>query len=472
MAPRQLLAALVAMTSLQAGAALAGAGVSCIGDTDGSGQVDVFDLLDVVSVWGECDDDCPGVDVNQDGSVDVLDLLAVIDGWGDCPLGEGADWIAVLIAQYAPPSDLQTYVAKIKKLAPGLEQIHLRIPPTITPESHPAAQEFVELIGLLRAAYGASLEIGFHPDNSRTSCNQWATPLCSDTVCGGTPPESVWTCVLDASIRTMNAMNALCAAESPPLVGFEIFSIEQSYVEDVGSYLTPINNCLAGDAGALPGVTPAAPAVKFGNVLGNHGGPDVYGPDGYDYGYPQMYNKGEWLVQSDEVTNLVTDGYFPTLSTPCFPNADPSTQFHVVDNNVCGPYRPNIPCFETCPATPQRNIFNTDPATGSPGASPDLAASYLAYMMTQRAPISGAVALNGSKVYIAFSGEGTEEFPFFGTDGWTLDLIAGFKATLDTKFGNLQQDAPSLFPSGGADPTTLKYAIWQFQPILNNMTLP
>ena len=467
---KRLSAALVA---LAVGAAPAGADSSCIGDTDDSGQVDVFDLLAVVSAWGPaaCDEGCPGVDVDQDGSVDVVDLMAVIDGWGECPLSDGAGWIAVLVAQYAPPSDHQTYVAKIKKLAPNLEQIHLRIPPTATPESHPDAQEFVALIGLLRGAYGASLEIGFHPDNSRTSCNQWGTPLCSTSECSGTPPEAVWTCVLDASIRTMNAMNALCAAQSPPIDGFGIFSIEQSYVEDVGSSLAGIKHCLGGDAGALPGVTPASPEVKFGNVLSNYGGQDVYGPDGYDYGYPQMYNKGESLLQSQEVMDLVTSGYFPSLSTPCV-QASPTTQFKVVDNNVCGPYMPNIPCFEPCPSTPQRNIYNTDPATGQPGASPDLVASYLAYIMTQRTPITGSIPLNGSKVYITLSGEATEEFSFLGTDGWTLEKIAGLGAALDSKFEYLQQHAPSLFPSGGADPTTLQYAIWQFQPILDNITLP
>ena len=50
------------------------------GDINGSGAVDVDDLLAVINGWGSCP--CCSADVNFDGVVDVDDLLAVINDWG------------------------------------------------------------------------------------------------------------------------------------------------------------------------------------------------------------------------------------------------------------------------------------------------------------------------------------------------------------------------------------------------------
>ncbi|MCI0631800.1 MAG: hypothetical protein L0Y44_14230 [Phycisphaerales bacterium] len=54
------------------------------GDIDGDGDVDVNDLLAVISAWGGCDPppaQCPA-DVNDDGFVNIGDLLFVISHWG------------------------------------------------------------------------------------------------------------------------------------------------------------------------------------------------------------------------------------------------------------------------------------------------------------------------------------------------------------------------------------------------------
>jgi hypothetical protein len=53
----------------------------CPADVDGSGAVDVADLVAVILAWGSAD---PGADVNDDGLVDVADLVAVILAWGAC----------------------------------------------------------------------------------------------------------------------------------------------------------------------------------------------------------------------------------------------------------------------------------------------------------------------------------------------------------------------------------------------------
>ena len=56
----------------------------CSGDSDGSGVVDVSDLLNVIGDWGACGDgDCLG-DINDDDDVNVSDLLLVIANWGSC----------------------------------------------------------------------------------------------------------------------------------------------------------------------------------------------------------------------------------------------------------------------------------------------------------------------------------------------------------------------------------------------------
>jgi hypothetical protein len=58
----------------------------CEADTNGSGEVDVDDLITVILAWGRCNPPpalCPG-DVNGSGTVDVDDLIAVILAWGPC----------------------------------------------------------------------------------------------------------------------------------------------------------------------------------------------------------------------------------------------------------------------------------------------------------------------------------------------------------------------------------------------------
>ena len=53
----------------------------CEGDIDGSGTIDVGDLLEVIGQWGATDS---AADINQDGIVDVSDLLIVVGNWGPC----------------------------------------------------------------------------------------------------------------------------------------------------------------------------------------------------------------------------------------------------------------------------------------------------------------------------------------------------------------------------------------------------
>jgi hypothetical protein len=53
----------------------------CEGDTNGDGEVNVTDLLEVVDQWGNTSG---SADINTDGIVDVSDLLIVVGSWGPC----------------------------------------------------------------------------------------------------------------------------------------------------------------------------------------------------------------------------------------------------------------------------------------------------------------------------------------------------------------------------------------------------
>ena len=58
-------------------------GTICAADINGDDQVNVTDLIAVITAWGPCPG-CPA-DVNDDGQVNVTDLIAVITAWGPCP---------------------------------------------------------------------------------------------------------------------------------------------------------------------------------------------------------------------------------------------------------------------------------------------------------------------------------------------------------------------------------------------------
>lgn len=57
-------------------------GAFCQADVDGSGSVDVNDLLMVIGDWG-CTGTCTA-DITGDGAVNVQDLLELIASWGNC----------------------------------------------------------------------------------------------------------------------------------------------------------------------------------------------------------------------------------------------------------------------------------------------------------------------------------------------------------------------------------------------------
>jgi hypothetical protein len=60
---------------------------TCLGDSNGDGDVGVSEFLELVASWGPCPDlpePCP-LDLNADRVVNVQDFLLVLGLWGGCP---------------------------------------------------------------------------------------------------------------------------------------------------------------------------------------------------------------------------------------------------------------------------------------------------------------------------------------------------------------------------------------------------
>lgn len=399
-------------------------------------------------------------------------------------------WIKVLIEQdpspsasASPPNDLNTYIQKIQKLAPNLEQFHLRVTPMpVTPGSS-VYQQYADVITAIRAAYNTPILVGFHPDNSMTqeSCEGWG---CDSTSCSLPPAQwtnTQLTCMLNASIQTMNIISALLPAGK----GFDTFSIEQSYVEPIetcpitpssasqsSACLQQIKACLCpqgtqtqngtacptvNSESCLNGVTLASPSVTFGDVLGSYGSSDIYGPTKLDFGYPQYYNLGKKIISNYDA--LISGGYFPTNSTTC--QAAPYPQLlYVVDVDTPGAYSPEIPCHASGQVD-AANIY-TYPSAASPNVN--VASNYFAFIMTQYPPIQETIDTNGASVYITLSGEPN----ILGAPGWSLTNLYQLNYNLGINFIYLQKLYPALFPNGIP---SLQYAIWNFSSMLDNITL-
>ncbi|MBL9150424.1 MAG: hypothetical protein JNM94_17195 [Phycisphaerae bacterium] len=59
----------------------------CLGDVDGNGAVDGFDMAFLLGYWGfeaGCSDPSSAADLNNDGTIDAIDLATMLGAWGPC----------------------------------------------------------------------------------------------------------------------------------------------------------------------------------------------------------------------------------------------------------------------------------------------------------------------------------------------------------------------------------------------------
>ena len=249
--------------------------------------------------------------------------------------------VQVLIEQYqiidkTPPqtSTLNNIIQK----SPDLTQLHLRIWGDLNiNQGGGNPQSVAQQISNVQLPKTGAVTLGFHPDNYKsadtwTSCIPYSdncTKPC-DSSCGATCDKTAKTCpltcdlsdnpsvcVFQASIQFMNQVNSILKKGGSPNQ-FTIFSAEQSYYEaaplpvdypadtnlnnptkdqQAQAILTAVHEqkkCLS--SGSLDKNNPwcpnvvASPPVEYGFVGPSCMAPVLYGANGYDYGYPQMYN--------------------------------------------------------------------------------------------------------------------------------------------------------------------------------------
>jgi hypothetical protein len=57
--------------------------IPCPADVNVSGEVEFYDIIEILDQWGECPDHCPA-DIDNSGDVGLTDVLMVLDEWGPC----------------------------------------------------------------------------------------------------------------------------------------------------------------------------------------------------------------------------------------------------------------------------------------------------------------------------------------------------------------------------------------------------
>ncbi|MDF1761350.1 MAG: hypothetical protein P1U40_12525 [Coxiellaceae bacterium] len=214
-----------------------------------------------------------------------------------CDMSKSVCWIKVLIAEYEPPADTSTYVNDIYTLAPNLDEFHVRVKAGSDPKV------IADTIKQLKAKYGDALQMGYHPDlsKSKDSYKAWGCAGINDT-------KKLNTCMVTAAAKKFNAIEAKGGQ-------FDILSLEQSYIitghgKDANDPTGKMyNGCFNHGAGnACPSDSALTnTSVKIGNVLSASSGidPSIYSTDQLQYGYPQLYN----IYQEDMQMNLK----FPTF---------------------------------------------------------------------------------------------------------------------------------------------------------------
>ena len=199
----------------------------------------------------------------------------------------GITWIKSLIMQYEAPitssstlQQRQAYANNIFSLAPELKQFHIRV--TGSSDADAIANTAVAILNKFKNT--PNFKLGFHPDWSKGSYDSWK---CDN--------KSV-KCIISSTIAKLNSIEAKIQNAIPSFLGFDILSLEQSYIIDGWEDSPSYNTCFTD-----PKLTNQCPSytkkhtqksMQIGNVMGPSSGDDntIYAPDKLQWGYPQLYN--------------------------------------------------------------------------------------------------------------------------------------------------------------------------------------
>lgn len=384
----------------------------------------------------------------------TLLLTTSVFATGDCQ----NNWIKVLVAQTPPPLGKSTnYIQAIKKLAPQLEQLHLRVSAGANTAN---VEQFVELITKLRVAYPNVL-IGYHPDTSKGSAGAWG--------CSGQD----WQCTFGKSLKFMNLVNQNIAHQ-----GFDIYSLEQEgYIEDFSaSGIALMKSCLlpglAKEGVKCPQSIPYAvpgklkvPGVKFGVVGSSYFGPEYYAPSMLDYNYPEMYNLYHNLSQSEieslclSSTNCKTPGGKPFFSAATTSGIQFNKPVIVADADLKGTFsgKQVIPTIVGSQGPQGKTAYSS--------ADPVTSAEYFAFLSGMKQLNPAPYNVTTSKVYPALSGESS--YPeFLGGSGWTSEKLCAFNQNLIANYKTLKALKLLNADNNDIDFDNFGLSIWNFYSML------
>lgn len=423
--------------------------------------------------------------------------------------------VQVLIEQYNPPQKILDFNQQVFPKFPDLKQLHLRIWGDLNiNQGGGTPQAIADQINYMSIPNG--VELGFHPDNSKSSASTWSSciPYSSncrkacDSSCSKTCDNTTQTCpstcdlsqnpsacVYQASIQFMNEVNNYLVKQNPPKK-FTIFSIEQSYIE-TAPILPPMNpndggdtqadqlsnaikhqkQCLTGNVQAgnpwCPNGVVSAQAVSYAEVGPSCMAANLFGPLFFDYGYPQMYNLYPPYTPSSASNHIypLPQQYVPSP----FPPPPTTPPYQVWDANLTPNNPPNppvsiVPAYLNLPRTSSGySIYSPPPGLQPPQGTQTaltLISQILANMITTKYDLTKMArtypcvdTTNSTPqpyqvpIYFTISGE-----PYMWGNQTMFTSILSINSTLSWVYGYVN----SVKVAGSPDIPQWPLAIWSF----------
>lgn len=363
--------------------------------------------------------------------------------------------VSVLIEQNSVEDD--DYPELLARV-PGLQQLHLRVSPPgplLGQGGFPAtgiAAATVATIEKIRSV-NQTVKIGFHPDLSVSGISSYTNWGCKNQDND---------CLFSHSINLMNAINLMLDAD----MQISIYSLEQSYpIPTDASSVAKQKQCLQGIRSStcpIPSVVP----VQYGYVAPSCMDDGLFGPGGYDYGYPQMYGtfgpnniskdhpQYNWIFSSESSYQTIPASSYPGGAWPSV-----NQGFVLVDSLqiISG----NPPPFSPEQVIPVDLTSFTDGDIHSIyelyQATPQAAGQTLAGMVAfkygnqGKAPgfPCGPIGTSNPRFFTL-----TGEPEFLGSPGWTIPKLNTFYESFSASFGQFGVNSSAV--------NSMVHAIWGF----------